>query len=532
MLSGTGALLTIGLLAQINRLAVEALAHGSTRPLFLGLGWLAALCAANSISQLILARLGSSLVARLRADLAQRFIQLDYHRFITRSASVVGVLIQDIGRIGPLVLLAPQFAYNAFLAIACAIYLLTISPPLFGILVVGLTIPLGSGFLLLRATRQQFDVMRQNEETLFSHFRTIPDAKKEMGLNSARAEHFYAEILTPAIRTAEQTMERVYLRLGLHQAWSSALTYGAVFAVVYLGRTALNLPGTSILNFVVGGLFIVGPLNFLIQANQQIAAGISSLRHLEQIGLDLRTQVDQTTPVRQEAPCATPWRWLHACGLHYRYPDAAKDREIGPFDLSIQRGELVFIVGPNGVGKTTLMHMLCGLLPATSGQLYLDDDPVPFGSPSYRLRFASVFGDFFLFDHVLDSSGICVPDERIRTWLRELDLDHQVEVEQGKLSQLKLSTGQRKRLALLQCYAEDREICLFDEWAADQDPAFRDYFYQTLLPELKQRGKTLIVISHDDRYFPTADRVIRLDHGRIAPSERSDAAGDLYARAG
>jgi len=111
--------------------------------------------------------------------------------------------------------------------------------------------------------------------------------------------------------------------------------------------------------------------------------------------------------------------------------------------------------------------------------------------------------------------------------LDSLGLGSVVSVENGELSKITLSTGQRKRLALLQCYAEDREIFFFDEWAADQDVHFRDYFYCTLLPELKAKGKTVVAISHDDRYFHVADRVIKLDAGQIASDTRQRRGVDL-----
>jgi ABC-type siderophore export system fused ATPase/permease subunit len=133
-----------------------------------------------------------------------------------------------------------------------------------------------------------------------------------------------------------------------------------------------------------------------------------------------------------------------------------------------------------------------------------------------------VFGDFHLFSHVLDRSGHTPPDRQIEDWLRKLQLNSQVQVLQGVLSKLTLSTGQRKRLALLQCYAEDREICFFDEWAADQDVHFREHFYYELLPELKRRGKTLIVISHDDRYFHVADRIVKLEDGLVVTDISTD----------
>jgi putative pyoverdin transport system ATP-binding/permease protein len=96
-----------------------------------------------------------------------------------------------------------------------------------------------------------------------------------------------------------------------------------------------------------------------------------------------------------------------------------------------------------------------------------------------------------------------------------LQLSHKVQVKDGSLSTTELSQGQRKRLALLTAYLDDRPIYLFDEWVADQDPFFREVFYQQILPELKKRDKAVLVISHDDRYFHLCDRLIKLDYGQI-----------------
>ncbi|MCG1042706.1 cyclic peptide export ABC transporter [Mycetohabitans sp. B8] len=524
ILSSAGAMLTIGLLAYINRLATQGLPQLNWVCLVTALGWFGALCLANGASQIILAKLSSELVGQLRRDLSKQFIEVDYCKLINHKSTIFGVLIEDITRISPLIMLAPHLAYNVILVLICSIYLITLSFQLFLVLLVGLGIPLAISAFLLRSTRKPLDAMRRSEEALFEHFRAIADGKKEMLLSRARAEHFYDVLLLPAIGQAQRLMRQVHLRWNLNEAWSSGAAYGTVFVVVYLGYAAFALPSDVIVRFVIGALFIVGPLNFLIHCGQSVSTGLSSLRHLERVGLDLRSQ-NATTDEHTTSHTDTKWQYIHAQDLCYRYPESKIDEGIGPFNLSIRRGEMVFIVGDNGSGKSTLMHLLCGLLPPSSGRLCLDEQPVPYGSSAYRERFSSVFGDFFLFSDVLDAKGDALPDAQIRTLLRDLDLDEQLSVDQGKLSKTSLSTGQRKRLALLQCYAEDREVCLFDEWAADQDPRFRQHFYLTLLPQLKQQGKTLIVISHDDRFFHLADRLIVLKGGRVM----SDSATDTLA---
>src|SRR6185369_2296345 len=136
----------------------------------------------------------------------------------------------------------------------------------------------------------------------------------------------------------------------------------------------------------------------------------------------------------------------------------------------------------------------------------------------FRQLFSVVFSDFFLFETMLGLGDIDV-DSRARQYIELLQLQHKVEVKDGKLSTLDLSQGQRKRLALLTAYLEDRTFYVFDEWAADQDPFFKEIFYLQLLPELKARGKTVLVISHDERYYYVADRFVKFDYGMIVLDE-------------
>ena len=150
-----------------------------------------------------------------------------------------------------------------------------------------------------------------------------------------------------------------------------------------------------------------------------------------------------------------------------------------------------------------------------AGEIYFDDLLVTDESrDDYRQHFSVVFSDFFLFESLL-GLGTSDLDEKTRKYISQLQLDRKVQVQNGKLSTIDLSQGQRKRLALLTAFLEDRSIYIFDEWAADQDPMFKDIFYLNLLPELKAKGKTIIVISHDDKYYYLADRIVKLDNGQL-----------------
>jgi putative ATP-binding cassette transporter len=197
---------------------------------------------------------------------------------------------------------------------------------------------------------------------------------------------------------------------------------------------------------------------------------------------------------------------------------------LGPLDLTFYPGEITFIVGGNGSGKTTLAKLIAGLYIPQTGEIRVDGKPVTDKNrDDYRQYFSVVFTDFFLFESLL---GLRTPelDEQARQYLVDLQLNHKVQVSDGVLSTIELSQGQRKRLALLTAFLEDRPIYVFDEWAADQDPYFREIFYFNILPVLKARGKTVLVISHDDRYYHVGDRIIKIDYGQFVYDV---PAGDL-----
>ncbi len=172
-------------------------------------------------------------------------------------------------------------------------------------------------------------------------------------------------------------------------------------------------------------------------------------------------------------------------------------------------------MGGNGSGKSTLAKLMTGLYIPEQGEIHLDRIAIDGENREwYRQHFSVIFADFYLFDRLLGLEQTNL-DEIAQTYLEKLRLDHKVKITQGKLSTTSLSQGQRKRLSLLTAYLEDRPIYLFDEWASDQDPIFKDLFYTQLLPSLRDQGKTILVIRHDDHYFHLADRLIKLDYGKI-----------------
>jgi putative ATP-binding cassette transporter len=195
-------------------------------------------------------------------------------------------------------------------------------------------------------------------------------------------------------------------------------------------------------------------------------------------------------------------------------------------DLTIRKGEITFIVGGNGSGKSTLSKLITLHYRATGGAIRFGDQDVSDNTiGALRQQIGAIYSDYYLFDRVLGLKDRDDLDDTVQHYLKALQLDHKVHFRDGAFSTLSLSDGQRRRMALLVAILDDKELYLFDEWAADQDPSFKAVFYNGILPALRQRGKAVVTISHDDRYFNVADQVIVLEEGRIARDVHTNSMG-------
>lgn len=282
-------------------------------------------------------------------------------------------------------------------------------------------------------------------------------------------------------------------------------------------------------------LYVKGPVAQLAGAIPAFDQARISFRRIAELSaqLDRRDSNISVAPAPEMFPASEAIRSIELRGVSYAFSTRAGAEPfiLGPVDLTINAGEFLFIVGDNGSGKTTLIKLLLGLYAPDRGSVVLDGVPVTRETrDDYRQIFTTIFSDYYLFDDLV--YGV-LPSEA-QPHLERLGIAHKVRIEGGGFSTTDLSGGQRKRLALVHAYLEGRPVIVTDEWAADQDPEFRRTFYEELLPDLKAQGKTLIVVSHDDRYFEVADRVIQMKDGRIvqdrptpqpssAPKVRRDA---------
>lgn len=500
----------------------------STRMLLYFGGLVLLLPFARLLSELLLARLGQGALLDQRLTLSRSIlgVPLQYLESLG-AARVLTMLTEDVPAITGALVVIPLICVNATVLLGGLIYLGWLSPPMLLVVVGALLLGIsGYQFAMFKAMRP-LRRMREIANDLLYHFKAITEGTKELKLHRRRRSEFLSHTLRPAaVAYHEQTMQALKIQAGA-ASWGQAFIFVTIGLVFYAGMKMLGADTHVMTGYVLVLIYITTPMQFIMNTVPTLGRANVALSNIERLGFDLNQHAEGGAG---EPPDPDPdWGSIVLEDATYTYHGEGEENSftLGPLNLTFRQGELVFIVGGNGSGKTTLAKLLTGLYSPESGRVYLNGRPVNEESvEAYRQYFAAVFSDFYLFK---DFPGLKTDEleTAIKDHLRRLHLSDKVRVKDGKLTTLRLSQGQRKRLALLACYLEDRPVYLFDEWAADQDPYFREIFYQQLLPELISRGKTLFVITHDDRYFHLADRIVKLEYGQVV----SQGASSDEARA-
>src|SRR5271165_2232638 len=353
-------------------------------------------------------------------------------------------------------------------------------------------------------------------------FGELIDGFKELKMNSAKVADFIQARLEPL--AAESKASRIEAGLALNRSilLESLALFIVLAALVFLlpvlsPDQISNLPTLS--TFVV---FLFGPLGQVVAVYPLFNEAMVSLREIQRVEKLLDSIYEQglADPVDAVGQ-AIPFHGLSCAALAFSYQDehGRPSFSLQPFDFRISKGELVFITGGNGSGKSTFLKVLAGLYPPAHGGIAVNGVIIGHDNlQSYRNLFANVFSDFHLFDFLY---GVKEADrDRVRDLLELTDLLHKTSIVDRRVETLSLSSGQRKRLALVLSLLEDKPILLLDEWAAEQDPPFRRKFYREILPWLKQQEKTVVAVTHDDDHYDVADRVLKMQFGKFVPAVR------------
>lgn len=471
----------------------------------------------STVSLNLLSRIGQDNLYYLRLCLTRQILETPYHKVEALGAHrLMAALTEDVENVVAAQETLPSIFIEGSKVFAVFIYLLSLSPLLFLVVIAYVALSVLTMQAPQERARRWLDRARQTENATFNLFRAATEGAKELKMNARRRRAFLDEELREIAGVFRSQRVRALTIFNLLDRWAEALFFSFLGFLLFVIPSFWSIPSETLTGFALSLLFLGGPLSLVGTWLPAISKGVVSIRNLESMGLKLTPKLGTKTVPCEASSCQTVGV-IEFRGVTHRRGGlgGGSEYQVGPVDLRIEPGELVFLTGGNGSGKTTLALLIIGLLEPDSGEIRIDGELIGDANRErFRQRFAAVFADAFIFESLVgyvDSYSQAEVDEL----LKGLGLEGKVEICQGRFSTVNLSRGQRKRLALLSAYVENRPIYFFDEWAAEQDPPFREYFYRHLLPDLKARGKTVIVISHDEAYFDVADRIMRMCSGKI-----------------
>lgn len=553
LLNLVNAAVSVGIIAYINHTFIS-------QPVFDTLSWLSLgqfsllvllLLVTTFLSQYALTRLGHRFVYELRTKLVKQIIdtavpQVDH----LGSARLLASLSSDIQSITVAFVRMPELVQGIILSVGVGLYLGWLSLPLLFIVMFWIVMTIWISTILVKHVYTHLTELREINDALYQDYQSIIEGRKELALNQHRAEKLYTDDFLAHAKSYEKTVTKSDTFHLSAVNWSNIMMFASI-GIVFAVANYLDIPMGVATTFSLTILFMQSPLLHAVGAYPTLQTAQVALEKIQSLELAEHQPSFATDTVAQD------WQSITLNNINYRYvgssshaPDTAVNDNgqnsdnsdsnqnsanniLKSINLTLQRGDVVFLIGANGSGKSTLAKIITGIFTPTTGTVQVDGQSVNSeNNADFKQLFSAIFSDQHLFKQLIGIQGNEPDAALVSDWLHKLNLQEKVSVSDHKLSTDKLSQGQRKRLAMLIAVAEQKDILLLDEWAADQDPAFRRVFYQTLIPELKAMGKTLFIISHDDGYFEHADRLLLMKKGHLIElnaEERQRASKDAIA---
>lgn len=478
----------------------------------------------GSLAQVLLARVSMDVTTNLRQNLYQRIIDTPISHLEQRSSGeLIQTMTTDVQRIVHGAGMIPDLLIKMSTLMGTMLFLYYLNDNVF--LFVCLTILFGvvTFQLPIYIGMKYFYRARNHMDELQEGFKGLVEGAKELKLNNAKREHFMGSQLLAHERDVVSNEKSGFTIIQIAQNYGDLIGFFAmgIIGFVYINYYAISI--AELTGVIMVLLYITGPVAAILNLLPELSRAKVSLYKVQSLFEELPHEVTNKT-----VHLVPEWSSINIKGLCYRHLNGASNAQaftIGPIDAQIKRGEITFIVGGNGSGKSTFSKVLSLHYPATGGEIYFDDVAVtPDNINSYRQEIACIYSDYYLFKQ-LHGNFSTDPQllDKINFYLELLELSGKVKLQNGYFSTLQLSDGQRRRLALLVAFLDNKNLYVFDEWAADQDPHFKKIFYFDILPSLKAQGKAVVAISHDDRYFHVADQILVMEDGQLLREQKADS---------
>lgn len=467
--------------------------------------------AVKSVSLVLSLYIASKASMAHRLSLYQRIRKLSYRDLeVIGQARVINLINIDIPSITAAAVSLPSIWVCFVTIIGTLGYLIYLDIKVFwfvlgalsvGVLTYQLPVLLAGRFF--SASREHFDQIQEGVKGLIY-------GAKELKLNDEKAQAYYQQDLLQPERGAFKGVFHGSTILIVAENYGEIISFLVIAVAIFHLPYVFDISQLQLFGIVMALLYLTGPVSEILHAMSGIQKGKVSLAKLQQFYRQLNVeQGDSRLSIPKD------FKQYRVEGLSYRYGEGDDSFAVENVNLTFKRGQISYITGGNGSGKSTLSKCLTLHYWPSSGNVAFDELAIDRDSMfSARRCISAIYSDYHLFErlyHQIDDKQSI----KIERYLGYLELSEKVRIDGDRFSTVHLSDGQRKRLALLVLLLEDRPVLLFDEWASDQDPRFKDIFYRVILPDLRAAGKAVIVISHDDRYFELADQLIVMENGRV-----------------
>ncbi|RFM33505.1 cyclic peptide export ABC transporter [Chitinophaga silvisoli] len=462
---------------------------------------------------LTIINLSQNLFWRMRSEILALILNASYEQLSKRKDNINTAILHDVNVLTSASFSIIEFFSAIILTLACLIYMSTISLLLLAITmcvaITGVTIY----YFSAKRNNRMFQASHKLETRFQKYFKAILDGFKEIYMEPRKGKDIYQLKVRSIGVESRDNNKAAYIGYLNNQITGQILFYILISTVLLYFSFVLGIKAADVVSFVFTLLYLLSSIEVIMVLLPAIMRAKVAATHL----MDLKDELDQANfdnPVPDKFYTKDEFSNIIVEDLEFNYTSTENGFKVGPINFSLRKGETVFIYGGNGSGKTTFVNSILGLIKPSAGRILFNEVPLTEDNyPEYRTLFSVVFSDFYLFDEIYGNDHINI--DKWHYYLELFEIQGKVTLEGNAFSTLELSTGQRKRLALIAALLEEKPVVVMDEWAADQDPYFRKKFYTEIIPLLNKQGITILAITHDERYYHCADRLYKMDYGKL-----------------
>ncbi|WP_406826325.1 cyclic peptide export ABC transporter [Pedobacter sp. KACC 23697] len=461
--------------------------------------------------------LSQKLFWTLRKEILSTVLKASFQQLSAKRVKIHSAILSDVHILTDASMNIITFATSLVLAIACLGYLASLSMVLFVITLAISLMGVSIYHFSTRKNNQQFEASRSLENEFIDNFNAILDGFKEIYMEPKKGRYIYDKKIDAISKEAYYNNTTAFTGFLNNQITGQVLFYVLISSVLLFFSIILKIPVNNTVSFIFTLLYLLGSIETVMVLLPSLMRARIASNHLMDLQKELAEEEYEVQGLSQQVK-RDAFESIAIKDLEYHYSATKTSFGIGPVNFQVNKGDTVFIYGGNGSGKTTFIHNMLGLITPSDGQILLNNVPVTSERyASYRAVFSVVFSDFYLFNELIGIDHF--NEDRWAYYLNLFEMEHKVKIENKCFSTTDLSTGQRKRLALIAALMEEKPVLVIDEWAADQDPYFREKFYTKIIPLLKAEGLTIIAITHDDKYYYCADKLYKMDYGKLIKEE-------------